>query len=352
MLVVDDSAFMRRLVSEVIASDPAFTVCGTARDGLDALRQVHRLDPDLVTLDVTMPELDGIAVLGYIMSETPRPVIILSAADAAGGDLALRALELGAVEFVRKPSGAISLDLTAVREQLLHALHTAGSANPTAVHALARPAVAPGGRRVSHDAPHRLVAIAASTGGPRALAELLPALPVGRGTAVVIVQHMPVGFSGSLADRLDRMSAMRVVEAEHDMPLRADHAYVAPGGMHLVVEQGGSAVDRVLRLTSEPPRWGVRPAADLLFASVAATFGPAAVGVVLTGMGRDAAEGLRLIREAGGRAVVQDDASAVVPGMPRAARALAGADAVLPLTEIAGAITRYLDVGALVSAPA
>lgn len=333
---------MRRLVTELIASDPAFVVCGTARDGVDALTQVHRLNPDLVTLDVTMPGLDGIGVLGYIMSESPRPVVILSAADAAGGDLALRALELGAVDFVRKPSGAISLDLSAVRDQLLGALHAASAANLSAVDMLARPAVVPDAPRRTAGIARQVIAVAASTGGPRALAELVPALPLGIGVATVVVQHMPVGFTRSLAERLDRMSAVRVIEAEDGAPVRADHAYIAPGGLHLLVETAWGGRSPMFRLVAEPLVWGVRPAADLLFASVAAAYGNNAAGIVLTGMGRDGAEGLWRIRQAGGHAVVQDDATAVIPSMPRAARARAGANAVLPLGEIAAAAISLL----------
>src|ERR671939_651698 len=213
VLVVDDSAFMRQLVAEIIDASGEFRVVGAARNGLDALKKVHALDPDIVTLDIEMPELDGIGALGYIMSETPRPVVMLSAAATGGADdLTIRALELGAVEFVHKPSGPISPDLPTVRSQLIDALRAAAQVNLRGVDVLARPKLASRERR-----PHavsagalRIVAIAASTGGPRALADVIPQLPRDLGAAVLVVQHMPAGFTRSLAQRLNLMSALPV----------------------------------------------------------------------------------------------------------------------------------------------
>jgi len=346
VLVVDDSAFMRKLVSEVVESTGEFRVLGTARDGQDALRQVASLDPDLVTLDVDMPGLDGLAALEYIMRDHPRPVVMLSAGSTEGGaDATLRALERGAVDFVRKPSGAISLDLDLVREQLLQALRAASgvrvATHPVLAsgHLPAPPKPAPLQVPLA-GAPSRVVCIAASTGGPAALAQIIPALPAWPDTAVLIVQHMPAGFTASFARRLDAASALTVHEAADGEPLRAGHAYVAPGGTHLRVH-GSPDLPR-LALSEDPPQWGVRPAADPLFASVAQLFGANAIGVVLTGMGRDGADGLLAVRHAGGRAVVQDVATSVVPGMPEAARKLAGVDVVAPLHEIAAAIGRQL----------
>lgn len=333
VLVVDDSAFMRRVVSEIIESDQRFTVVGRARDGNDGLRQVHRLNPDLVTLDLEMPELDGLSMLGYLMSEAPRPVVILSAAEDRDRELTLRALELGAVDFVRKPGGSISLGMDRVRQRLLEALHAAADANIGGLEVLARPPRAAPGVRVSTDVAERAIAVAASTGGPRALADFIGGVHPGLGTAVLLVQHIPRGFTRSLAARLDSMSALRVVEAEDGMIVRADHAYVAPGGLHmrLVREQGAPLV----RLNDGPGIWGVRPAADPLLESVAHTFGSRAVGVVLTGMGRDGASGLEAILRAGGGAVVQSLETAVAQGMPRAAAKVAGVACVHPLDRIA-----------------
>ena len=217
VLGVDDSAFMRKLVSEMVDGSGEFRVIGTARNGLEALKKIHSLDPDLVTLDIEMPELDGIGVLGYIMSETPRPVVMLSgAASGPGRDLTIRALELGAVDFVKKPGGPISLDLDRVRDRLLDALRASREVNLRGMPMLARRSIAPvvaqtlagGGAWAT-----RAVAIAASTGGPRALADLIPALRSDLDAAVLIVQHMPAGFTKSLAERLDLHSRLTVAEA-------------------------------------------------------------------------------------------------------------------------------------------
>lgn len=358
VLVVDDSAFMRRLISDIVEGSGEFHVVGTARDGQDALAKIHALDPDLVTLDLNMPELDGLAALGYIMSETPRPVVILSGAPAEhADDLTIRALELGAVEFVRKPDGAVTLDLGPVRERLLAALRAAAAVNMRGIRVLARPALARSapGAELGKGAAGRLVAIAASTGGPAALAALLPRLPAELDAAVLVVQHMPAGFTRSFAERLHQQCALRVTEAADGDVLERGCAYIAPGGRHLRLtagEQGSPTPRRTSRATGAAaatvvledtqPVWGVRPAADVTFRSVAALFGPGAVGVVLTGMGRDGAAGLRAIRDAGGTGLVQDRATSVVFGMPHAALEAGGASRAVPLELLADAIAELL----------
>lgn len=341
VLVVDDSAFMRQVIGEIVSSaSNEFRVVGTARNGLDALRQIHALDPDIVTLDIEMPELDGLQALGYIMAETPRPVVVLSAAGGDGSaDTTIRALELGAVDFVHKPSGQVSIDLLSIRERLLGALRAASCVNLGGVSVLARPRMT-GGLSLaagSTDGAAWVVVVAASTGGPRALSEIIPSFPPDLGAAILVVQHMPGGFTQSLARRLDLMSAVRVSEATQGEPIVHNRVYLAPGGFHMRVE---SCEGRpTLVLNDGPTVWGVRPAADPLFRSAAQLFGPQAVGVVLTGMGRDGAEGLRAVRDAGGQAVVQDQMTSIIYGMPQAALQLAGADRVAPLQEIAPAVT-------------
>ena len=343
VLVVDDSAFMRKVITEMVDGCDGFHVIGTARNGLDAIKQVHALEPQIVTLDIEMPELDGLQALGYIMSETPRPVIMLSAAGGVADDLTIRALELGAVDFVRKPSGPISLDLATVREQLVAALRAATEVNLRGVRMLVRPrpALPPAAERTPFGAT-RAVVIAASTGGPRALAEVIPALPRDLGAAVLVVQHMPAGFTRSLAQRLDLLSPLRVSEAADGQGIVHDHVYLAQGGYHMRVETGGPGMPPRLCLDTTAPVHGVRPAADPLFRSAVETFGDEVVGVVLTGMGRDGSTGLRLIREAGGLAVVQDRATSTIFGMPQAAFAAAGADRVVALSEVAAAIVELL----------
>ncbi|HEV7590257.1 MAG TPA: chemotaxis response regulator protein-glutamate methylesterase [Longimicrobium sp.] len=365
VLVVDDSAFMRRVISDILSSTDEFRVIGTARDGNDALKKVHQLDPDLVTMDVEMPGLDGLAALGYIMSETPRPVVMLSAYTVAGGDATLRALDYGAVDFVSKPSGTISLNLETVSDRLLEALRAAASANlsmipvrlpraarPRRPASAAIPAAAPTRRRRrrGQEAPPSgevAVAIAASTGGPRAIAELLPRLRAPLGAAVLIVQHMPAHFTRTFAERLDNMEGLPVSEAVEGEAVRRDHVYMAPGDFHMRVARGADGVPRIA-LDQEPAVWGVRPAADPLFRSVADVYGARGVGVVLTGMGRDGAEGLREIVAAGGAGIAQDRATSVIYGMPQAAAE--HAHRVVPLEEVHAEIGR--EVAARAAQPA
>jgi two-component system chemotaxis response regulator CheB len=333
---------MRKVVTEIIDGSDIFRVVGTARNGHDALRQIHALDPEIVTLDVEMPELDGLQTLGYIMSETPRPVVMLSAASAKGrDDPTLRALELGALDFVRKPSGPISLDIASVAETLLQALAAALQVNLGGVRMLARPRFLQQAPRAgSAQFASRAIAIASSTGGPRALAEVVPGIPGDIGAAVFIVQHMPKGFTKSLAQRLDALSALTVVEAQNGETVVSNSAYVAPGGYHMRVVRDGERV--AILLDESPSIHGVRPAADPLFRSIAAVFGAASVGVVLTGMGRDGAQGLRAIRDVGGRGIVQDQATSTIYGMPQAALATAGAERILPLGQVATGIVELL----------
>jgi two-component system chemotaxis response regulator CheB len=341
VLVVDDSAFMRKLVTELLGATSEFRVVGTARNGLDALKQIHALDPDIVTLDIEMPELDGLQTLGYIMSETPRPVVMLSALDTpTGGELTIRALELGAVDFVHKPDATAREALDALGARLLDALRAASVVNLRGVSVLARPPVSATDAGADHTDAALAVVIAASTGGPRALAEVIPRLPADLGAAVLVVQHMPEGFTASLARRLDGMSPMPVAEARHGERIERNRVYIAPGGLHMRAV-GVHGVPSIA-LDSSPPIWGVRPSADPLFRSAAQLFGASLIGVVLTGMGRDGAEGLRAVRDRGGAAIIQDHETAIVHGMPQAALTTAGADRVAPITGIATAVIELL----------
>ncbi len=343
VLVVDDSTLMRRLIRDILASDPALEVVAEAPDGLTAIRLIHELRPDVVTLDIEMPGMSGLDVLGYVMSEIPIPVVVLTGMQDP--DLAMKALALGAMDFLRKPSGTISVDLYKAGEELIQKVKAAPLSNlrqlrrgveeAPAEPKKVQPAPPPGG------APGWAVVIGASTGGPQALSRLLAQIPAVPPAGFLVVQHMPAGFTRSLARRLDEGSPLTVVEAEEGAPFHAGWAYIAPGGYHLVV-QAGKGTKVSLRLDSSPPKGTLRPAADVTMAAVAAAFGPRTLGVLLTGMGSDGAEGFQAIRQAGGHTIAQDRQTSLIYGMPRIVAELGLAEQILPLDEIAQAITRIV----------
>ena len=340
--MVDDSPFFRRLLTDVVEGSGEFRVVATARDGMDALRKVRTHAPDLVLMDLEMPEVDGLGAIGYIMAESPRPIVVVSAHVGPGASAAIRALELGAIDLVAKEDDRGVAANARFADRLMTVLRAARTADIKRLTGAAAPGQALP-MRAGAEAPDEArlcVAIAASTGGPRALSLLVPQLPAGQGAAILIVQHMPPKFTRSLADRLAAQSRCKVVEAEHLMPLLADTAYVAPGDFHMRVVPSAGGLS--LALDQEPPVWGVRPAADPTFGSVARVFGSRAIGVVLTGIGRDGAEGLRQIREAGGTGMAQDRESATIYGMPGAALHAGGAQYVVPITQMADRIATEL----------
>ncbi|MBK8249022.1 MAG: response regulator [Gemmatimonadetes bacterium] len=343
VLVVDDSALIRRLVADIIAESGDFDVVGEASSGEEAITACLALDPAVVTLDIEMPGLSGLETLGYLMSESPRPVVIVSGGiTRRGEDLVVQALELGAVDFVRKPSVGTTLDVDTLRTRVLQALRAAthGHLEPPKVVPRRpwRRGTAPRVREArDREVPaSRLLVIATSTGGPKALTELCSTLALPDGTAGVIVQHMPAGFTHTLARRLDEVAEGRVTECTEGCPLFAGEWSVLAGGAQWVVTR----VNGMTRLRRAPEIGGpIRPAADPLLTSAVGAFGAQVDAVILTGMGRDGAHGARLVREAGGRVLVQSPESAAIGGMPQAALDVAGADWCGPLDRLAAAIS-------------
>ncbi len=336
VLVVDDSAFMRYAISRRLADDPDIQVVDTAANGAEALEKVVALAPDVVTLDVEMPVMDGLEALAQIMGTRPTPVVMLSSLTREGAEVTLRALELGAVDFILKPQNGSAMGIVSLGDELI-----------AKVKAAARSRIVPGRARIgapASKAPSRgtkmearaVVAIGASTGGPRALHEVVPRLPADLPCSVLVVQHMPSGFTGALARRLDMDSAMTVSEATDGEGLLEGHVYVAPGDKHLVVRHGR------LRVEAGPKVHGVRPSVDVTLISLAAEFGARTVAAVLTGMGSDGAEGARAVRRAGGRVIVEDESTCTVFGMPRSVIEAGAADEVLPLHRVAGRIVELM----------
>lgn len=340
VLIVDDSPLMRRLIRDTLENTGRWRVVGEAATGFEAIRLLHQEKPDVITLDLEMPDLGGVETLGYIMSELPRPVVIVSSHAERMADPALRALEYGAVEYVAKPRGddRRQEETAAFEARLLRALDAALHARLRNLRLrIAVTGALQRARRI-RQAPQPVarcaIAIAASTGGPSALLDLVAAFPADLSCAVFIVQHMPATFTSRFAERLAAECTLEVGLAEDRELVRAGRVYLAPGTQHLSLQRGREGI--CVELSNAPALWGVRPAADVLFTAVARTYGPASLGVVLTGMGRDGADGMRALNAVGARTIVQDEATAVIAGMPRAAAPFA--DEVLPLPAIPGRI--------------
>ncbi|HXG25138.1 MAG TPA: chemotaxis response regulator protein-glutamate methylesterase [Chthonomonadales bacterium] len=347
VLVVDDSAFMRKMVGEIL-NRAGMEVVAVARDGMDALEKARRLRPDVITLDVEMPRMDGLTFLSELMPTLPTPVVVLSSLASHGAETTIRCLERGAFDCLHKPSGAISLDIDTIGAEIVAKVQAAARARRCGAW-VARPLDT--GRQITgrqakatihqSSGPVRhtaVVIIASSTGGPGALQQVLPLLPADLQAAVVVVQHLPVGFTAALSKRLDASSALSVREAYAGDTLERGKVLVAPGGVHLAFD-----AERRVTLDHEPPIWGVRPAADVAMRSAAERFGPLAIAVVLTGMGRDGALGAKAIQQHGGVCIAQDEATSVIFGMPRAALEAGAVDRLLPLDEIAGAIVEAVE---------
>jgi len=331
VLVVDDSALMRKLIPAILARDSSIEVVGTAMDGAFALKKIEELHPDVVTLDLEMPRMDGMETLRLIMRRAPLPVILFSTHSKEGGYATLKALALGAVDFVAKPKDAAAGRLEEIADQLIAkikvAKRAAGSKLPPATVPEDSNAPKKGNRAALP--PRRIIAIGISTGGPNALQYVLSQFPADYQSTFVVVQHMPEGFTEMFAKRLDECCALEVHEARSGDLLLAGRVLICPGNRHIMVRRmprGDMAV-----LSDGPPVNGHRPSADVLFHSVAQEFGLTAVGVLMTGMGDDGAEGLGAIKSAGGMTVAQSEDTCVVSGMPRAAILKGYANKIIPL---------------------
>lgn len=380
MLVVDDSVVVRRVLTDLLNSDPDIEVCGSAANGRLALQKLNQVNPDLVMLDIEMPELDGIGTLRELRKTNRRlPVIMCSTLTERGASATLEALSAGASDYVTKPtnSSSITESVDRLRQELVPKIkHLARPSSatqeplpPLGRRSGAAPAAPePSPRRFSGVPPQRqappttvvrpsgpaprpdVLAIGVSTGGPNALAELIPALPGAMPVPVLIVQHMPATFTRLLAERLDRVSHLRVVEATAGMPVQPGTCYIAPGDHHLVVRRSGTSV--LCELNQEPPENSCRPAVDVLFRSVAEVYGANVLAAVMTGMGQDGLRGAQVLVERGARVLAQDEASSVVWGMPGYVARAGLADAVLPLGALAAEITKRVSRSGAPLAPA
>ncbi len=351
ILVVDDSLVIRKVVSDTLKKDPAFDVVGTAGDGRIALAKISLLHPDVVILDISMPVMGGLDALAILRKEFPGvKVIMFSTLTARGAAETIEALSLGAADYATKPTdrGSLALTLAAVEEELVPKIKALGGAaqrvSPSAPQSTIRPRPLPPG---AHQQRIDIVAIGTSTGGPSALAEVVPRLPAGFPVPVVIVQHMPASFTGLLAERLSRHSPMPVHEGTDGKVLVPGQAWIAPGNFHMTVVapvMAASGPGWRISLNQGAPEHSCRPAVDVLFRSVAATGGAHVLGVVMTGMGMDGAIGARHIREAGGQVIVQDEPSSVVWGMPGAVYAAGQADGIYSLARLASEIIRRVQL--------
>ena len=347
VLVVDDSVVVRRVVTDALAGDPDVIVAATAPNGRIALAKIPQITPDLITLDIEMPDMDGLTALAAIRKDYPRlPVIMFSTLTRRGAVSTLDALAAGATDYVTKPTAlAGSSALAFVRAELLPRIKAlcvralVPAARPAATPASHLPRLAPAGEPGSVD----VLAIGVSTGGPNALADLLPTLPADFPVPVVIVQHMPPMFTRLLAERLDARSPLRVLEAAPGEVVEPGTIWIAPGDFHMVVQRDGTRVR--LATHQGPAENSCRPSVDVLFRSVADIYGAGTLGVVLTGMGQDGLLGAERIREHGGRLLVQDEATSVVWGMPGFVANAGLADAVLPLETLGPAIVRRVSLG-------
>ncbi len=355
VLVIDDSALVRQVMTEVLNKNKAIEVIGTAQDPYDAREKIKSLKPDVLTLDVEMPKMDGITFLANLMRLHPIPVVMVSTLTQAGADITFEALELGAIDFISKPTVGVSEGLADYADEICEKVITASTVNVSkisdrqarkATRASSDEDVKPIDKKLSADAvlekrnvpktklktTDKIIALGASTGGTEAIKEVLMSMPA-NSPGIVISQHIPEAFSKPFAERMDKNSAMTVYEAVDGQQILPGHVYIAPGNRHLLVERSGARY--ICRLNDGPPVNRHKPSVDVMFRSVAQNVGPNAIGVILTGMGADGAEGLKEMLENGASTLVQDEKSSVVWGMPGEAFKIGAAQEQYPLENIA-----------------
>lgn len=356
VLVVDDSAFMRKIIGDLFSKSSDFELLDTAKDGREAIAKVKALKPDVVTLDIEMPNMDGLTALGIIMKECPVPVVMISSLTQKGAQATMEALNIGAVNFVAKAGGPIS-KIDPIEQEILNVCREASTVNlnkmdyrsttrvvqPKRIEGTKSSDIPSGIIRTTSVAANtsgKVIAIGTSTGGPKALQEVITSFPKGLSCPVVIVQHMPAGFTKSLADRLNTISQVRVKEAEPNDLLMPGVVYIAPGEFHMRFKKYPEGVRIVL--SQDALVNGHRPAADPMFESISEVFGKNVIGAVLTGMGSDGARGLKKIRDSGGYTVAEDSSTAIVYGMPKVAFEIGAAAKILPITSIANDLVKAI----------
>ncbi len=340
VLVVDDSAFMRQLFTKTIDQDPQLEVISTARDGADALDKIKKYNPDVLSMDIEMPIKNGLESLKEIAQmDDPVPVVMVSSQDTR--DTVMTALELGAFDFIPKPSGSISLNIDDITEELKEKLKAAAKSRKiNYTRPSQEPTINPVKNNFKKSSNNKfpVLAIGSSSGGPKALKKVLSTLPKNFPAATIIVQHMPAGFTTSLAKRLDDNSAISIKEAEKGDKLRPGHALLAPGDYHLEVDQQGT-----IKLDQRPKNWGVRPCVDYMMNSVATLYEDRVIGLILTGMGHDGAQGMQAIKKNGGYGFVEDESTALVYGMPGSVIKADAYDKIVPVHKAAQEIVSYIE---------
>lgn len=348
ILIVDDSAFMRRVISDIINSDYRFTVVGTAKNGEEGLEKVNELEPDVITLDVDMPGMDGLEMLRILMKENPKPVLLISALTKEGADTTIKALGLGAVDFITKPNNIFKMNEKDIKNEIIKRIYLISNISnfPFDNKKFKRKLIQNSQKQISnHSDIKKIIAIGTSTGGPRALQEVLPDIPQNLSATYVIVQHMPPGFTKSLAERLNNLCQIKVKEAEDKDMLYPGVAYIAPGNYHILIEKVPYTTNFWIRLSSSPSVSGHRPSVNVMLNSLSEINVNNVVGVIMTGMGNDGCEGMKNLKQKNNAHIIaQDEKTCVIYGMPKSVIDEGIADVIVPINQIAKEIIKVVEV--------